>query len=140
MNELQSMRKSLFSSVAERRLLTEFFLVHSEKKTRKKFRTKQRGWQEGEKRVGKNLYKTRLLRSFLLSVPLSRLVPELDTNRRKDRHFFHKSLHIVNNCCKFAVEKETAGKCFMRNKVLGLFLIDWRLGFYVVSKAPEVCP
>ena len=95
MNKLQSKRKSLFSSVAERRLLTGFFLVHSEKKTRKKFRTKQRGWQEGEKRVRKNLYKTRLLRSFLLSVPLSRLVPELDTNRRKDRHF---SSQILAHC------------------------------------------
>lgn len=140
MNGLQSKRESLFSSVAERRLLTEFFLVHSEKKTRRKFRAKQRGWQKGEKRVGKNLYKTRLLRSFLLSVPFSRFVSELDTNRRKDRHFFHKSLHIVNNCCKFAVEKDTAGKYFMHDKVLGLLSIDWRLGFYIVSKAPEVCP
>ena len=140
MNGLQSKQKSLFSSVAERRLLTEFFLVHSKKKTRRKFRAKQRGWQEEEKHFGKNLYKTRLLRSFLLSVPLSRLVPELDTNRRKDRYFIHKSLHIFNNCCKFAVEKETAGKCFMHNKVLGLLSIDWRLGFYIVSKAPEVCP
>jgi hypothetical protein len=49
---------------------------------------------------------------------------------------FHTSLNVSN----FAVEKETAGKCFMRNKVLGLLSIDWRLGFYIVSKAPEVCP
>ena len=92
MNELQSKRRSIFSSVAERRLLTEIFLVHSEKKTRRKFRAKQRGWQEGEKRVRKNLYKTRLLRSFLLSVPFSRFVPEVDTYRRKDRHFYPQIL------------------------------------------------
>lgn len=91
-NGLQSTQKSLFSSVAERRLLTEFFLVHSKKKTRRKFRAKQRGWQKGEKRVGKNLYKTRLLRSFLLSVPFSRFVPEVDTYRRKDRHFYPQIL------------------------------------------------
>ena len=64
----------------------------------------------------------------------------LTQTEEKTDIFIHKSLHIVNNCCKFAVEKETAGKCFMRNKVLGLLSIDWRLGFYIVSKAPEVCP
>ena len=64
----------------------------------------------------------------------------LTQTEEKTYIFLHKSLHIVNNCCKFAGEKDTAGKCFMRNKVLGLLSIDWRLGFYVVSKAPEVCP
>lgn len=64
----------------------------------------------------------------------------LTQTEEKTDIFILKSLHIVNNCCKFAGEKETAGKCFMRNKVLGLLSIDWRLGFYVVSKAPEVCP
>ena len=65
---------------------------------------------------------------------------KLTLTEEKTDIFIHKSLHIVNNCCKFAVEKETAGKCFMRNKVLGLLSIDWRLGFYIISKAPEVCP
>ena len=92
MNKLQSKRKSLFSSVAERRLLTEFFLVHSKKKTRRKFRAKQRGWQEGEKRVGKNLYKASLLRSFPQFVPLPRFVPEVDTYRRKDLNFYSQIL------------------------------------------------
>jgi len=92
MNGLQSKQKRLFSSVAERRLLTEFFLVHSEKKTMREFRAKQRGRQKGEKRVGKNLYKTRLLRSFPQFVPLPRFVPEVDTYRRKDRYFYSQIL------------------------------------------------